>query len=133
MGTLLPPALRLCRSGPPLPWEHPDLCGLGAAVVTAGADSRAGELATASGVVPPGVTLCLGGAGPQGTGVSHDKQLPLSRAPGRGWGISPRCTHLRVSTAGPSPRRPAGRTGEEQVLEPAALESFRGSQGIYSI
>ena len=31
--------------------------------VTAGADSRAGELATASGVVPPGVTLSLGQRG----------------------------------------------------------------------
>ena len=34
--------------------------------VTAGVDSRAGELAAASVVVPPGVTLCLGGVGPPG-------------------------------------------------------------------
>ena len=54
--------------------------------------------------------------GHQGTGASHDNQLPLSHTPGRGQGSSPRCTHLRISTAGPSPRRPAGRTGEEQVL-----------------
>ena len=32
-------------------------------VVTAGADSRAGELAAASVVVPPGVILCLGWSG----------------------------------------------------------------------
>ena len=73
------------------------------------------------------------GWGRKGTGASQDKQLPLSRAPGRGRGSSPRCTHLRISTAGPSPRRPAGRTGDEQVLDWAALESSRGSQGIYSI
>ena len=38
--------------------EHPDPCRLGAAEVTVGADSRAGELAAASAIVPPGVTLC---------------------------------------------------------------------------
>ena len=52
-----------CADQRPLPREHPGPCGLGAAVVTAGADSRAGELAAASGVVPPGVTLCLGWSG----------------------------------------------------------------------
>ena len=31
------------------------------------------------------------------------KELPLSPASGRGQGISPRCTHLRISAAGPSP------------------------------
>ena len=44
---------------PPTP-EHPGPCGGEAAVVTAGPDSRSGELATASLVVPPCVTLCLG-------------------------------------------------------------------------
>ena len=57
----------LCRSATPTPGALGS-CRLGAAVVTAvaGADSRAGELAAASVVVPSGVTLCLGGAGPQG-------------------------------------------------------------------
>ena len=94
-------------------------------VVTVGADSSTGDLATTSVVVPPGVTWMERGC--QGTGVSQDKQLPLSHAPGRGWGSSPRSTYLRISTAGPSPRRPAGRTGEQQVLNRAALESSRGS------
>ena len=57
---LLPPGNpELCRSVPPPP-EHPRPCGLGAAVVTAGTDSRAGKLATAGVVVPPAVTLYLG-------------------------------------------------------------------------
>ena len=47
---------------------------------------------------------CLGGKHCQGTEVSQGKQLPLSPAPGRGWGSSSRCTHLRISTAGISPR-----------------------------
>ena len=33
-------------------------------IVTAGADSRAGELAAANDVVPPGATVYLGGFGP---------------------------------------------------------------------
>ena len=63
-------------SAPPPP-EHPGPCGLGAAVVTAGADSRAGEPAAATVVVPPGVTVCLGrggaarGQGPHGINSSH--------------------------------------------------------------
>ena len=44
-------------------------------VVTMGADSRAGELNAAT-VVPPCVTLCLGGSGCQVTEASQDKQLP---------------------------------------------------------
>ena len=91
---------RAVQIGVPAP-EHPGPCGLGAAVVTAGADSRAGELASTSGVAPPGVTLCLGEAGRQGTRASWGKQLPLSRAPGRGQGSSPRCTHLRAQQAPP--------------------------------
>ena len=54
-----------CRWGPqaeqvrgPAP-EHPVPCRLGVAVVTAGADSRAGELATATAIVPC-VTSCHG-------------------------------------------------------------------------
>ena len=46
------------------------------AVVTMGADSRAGELNAATAVVPPCVTLCLGGSGCQVTEASQDKQLP---------------------------------------------------------
>ena len=50
---------KVCRSAPLPPPEHPGPCELGAVVVTAGADSRAGQLAAASVVVPPGVTLQL--------------------------------------------------------------------------
>ena len=57
--TLLPPGgPELCRPMAPPP-EHPGPCGLGAVVVTVGADSRAGKLAATAVVVPPGVTLCL--------------------------------------------------------------------------
>ena len=105
-------------SVPTLPWEHLGQCGLGAVVVTVGADSRAGELGAATVVAPPGVSQ---GKLPLSLKVaSQDKQLLLSCAPGRGLSSSPRCTHLRISTAGPSPRSPAGRTEEEQVLDPAA-------------
>ena len=58
-------------------------------MVTGGADSRAGELAAASEVVPLGVTLCLDGAGCQGIGVSWGQQLLLSLAPGRGGRVAP--------------------------------------------
>ena len=44
----------------PPPPEHSGQFRLGAALVTVGADSKAGELAAASVVVPPGVTLCMG-------------------------------------------------------------------------
>ena len=81
---LLPGAPELCRSAPPHPaprasrplrtgsscglgapedWEPlrtGSPCGLGVAIVTAGADSRAGELAAATVVLHPGVTLYLG-------------------------------------------------------------------------
>ena len=68
---------KLCRLATPAAPEHPGQCRPGAAGVTGGADSRAGGLATATVVVPPGVTLCLGlsGAareqGPQGVNSSH--------------------------------------------------------------
>ena len=39
--------------------DHPGPWGLGAAVVTVGADARAGELAAATVIVPPGVILYL--------------------------------------------------------------------------
>ena len=58
-------------------------------VVTAGAESRAGELAAITVVVPPDVTLCLGESSSQGTEASQDKQLPQSCAPGMERGISP--------------------------------------------
>ena len=41
------------------------------AVVTVGVDSRAGEMAAASGVVPPCVILCLGEVGSHGVNSSH--------------------------------------------------------------
>ena len=50
---------KLCRSATPS-LEHPGPCALGAAVVTAGADSRAGELDATTAVVHSGVTLYLG-------------------------------------------------------------------------
>ena len=62
--TLLPPGAPHCADQQPPPPEHPGQCGLGDWVVTLGAESRAGELAAASGVVPPDVThLCLGWSG----------------------------------------------------------------------
>lgn len=66
-------------------------------LMTVGAESRAPELATATVVVPHG--------------VSQDKQLLLSHARGRGLSSSPRCTHLGISKAGHSPRRPEDRNG----------------------
>ena len=60
-----PEAVQISNT-PILPWEHLGQCGLGAVVVTVGADSRAGELASTSVVVPPGVILCIGQAGPPG-------------------------------------------------------------------
>ena len=55
---------KLCRS---VHLHHPGSIqasvDLETVVVTVGSDSRAGELADASGVVPPGVTLCLGQSG----------------------------------------------------------------------
>ena len=51
---------RAVQVSAPCPPEHPGPCGLVAAGITAGADTRAGELATASVLVPPDVTLCLG-------------------------------------------------------------------------
>ncbi|XP_041612891.1 60S acidic ribosomal protein P0-like [Vulpes lagopus] len=52
-------------------------------VVTGGADSRAGDLATTSGVVLPGVTVCLGGTGPPGNRdlmVNYHKVPAAARA-----------------------------------------------------
>ena len=105
--------------------KHPPTLGASrpvweTAVVTAGANSGAGRLDAASVVVPPGVTLCLGSI----PGIPTREQGPHRIK-------SPHCelcTHLRISTADPSPRRPAVRTGEEQVLSWATL---RGSRGIY--
>uniref|UniRef100_A0A8C0QPK3 L1 transposable element dsRBD-like domain-containing protein n=1 Tax=Canis lupus familiaris TaxID=9615 RepID=A0A8C0QPK3_CANLF len=50
--------------------------------------------------------------------ASRGKQPLLSPAPGREQSSSPKCQHLKFSTTGPSPRRPARRT------------SSRGSQGL---
>ena len=58
--TLLPPVTPSSADQCPQPPEHPDTCGMGAVVVTVGADSRAGELDTITVVVPPVVTLYLG-------------------------------------------------------------------------
>ena len=60
---LLPDGPELCRSAPPAPWSIQALVDWETVGVTAGADSRAGDLAASSGVVPPGVTLCLGQSG----------------------------------------------------------------------
>ena len=98
---------------------------MGNAMVTAGADSRAGELATAT-VVLPDVTLCLGEVGPPGNKGLTGQTAPLSLAPSGGWGSSPRCTHLRTSTAAPPPEGQL-EGWEEQVLDQAVLESSRGS------
>ena len=123
-------------AGPPL--EHPGPCTLGAAVVTAGADSRAAQLAAPTVVVPPGVTLYLG----LSRGLT-DKQLPLSHTPGRGLGSSPGAhtwawAAPQVHTpenqhSRPLPQRPARRSGERQGIDQAAPESSRGSRGIDSI
>ena len=96
-------------AGPPL--EHPGPCTLGAAVVTAGADSRAAQLAAPTVVVPPGVTLYLG----LSRGLT-DKQLPLSHTPGRGLGSSPGA-HTRQSAqqAPPSEDQLEGQ-GKSKVL-----------------
>ena len=73
--------------------EHPGPCELGAEVATAEADSRAGELAAATVVDPPGASqdkqppLSLTVAARD----KQDKQLPLSPAPGRGLSGSPKC------------------------------------------
>ncbi|CAK7300252.1 hypothetical protein VULLAG_LOCUS8157 [Vulpes lagopus] len=67
----------LCRSSAPAP-EHPGPCRLRAPIGTAGADSRAGEKAADTVVVPPG--------------ASQDKQPPLSHAPGRRLSTYPKCS-----------------------------------------
>ena len=96
-----------------------------------------GELTPGLETWPPTVVLFLLCHPVPGSGGSPgDRGLTGSTAltePNMGWGQLPRCTHLRVRTAGSSPRRPAGRTGEGQVLNPAVLERSRGSRGIYSI
>ena len=58
-------------------------------VVTAGADSRDGDMAAATVFwswchLEPGTEQ-----GHQGAGASKDKQLPMSRAPGRAWAPPP--------------------------------------------
>ena len=54
---------KLCRSAPLTPWSIQATVDWETAAVTAGVDYRAGDLADASVVVPPGVTLCLGQSG----------------------------------------------------------------------
>ena len=87
------------------------------AVVTAGADSRAGDLATALLLFLLVSPCAWEDWGCQGTEASQGKQLPLSCVPARGRGSSSRCAHLKINRAGPSHRRPAGSTGIEQVLD----------------
>ena len=73
-------------------------------VVTAAADSKAGDLSSTSVVVPPGVMspCAWEGRGPQETEASQEKQLPLSCSPNGGGQASPQMhTHLRISTAAP--------------------------------
>ena len=61
----VPPAVQV--SAPPEPGA-PRPVQTGSCGGYSGADSRAGELAAASGGVPPGVTLRLAGLGPRGQG-----------------------------------------------------------------
>ena len=127
----VPGAPSCAGQGPP-PQNHLGQWGLGAGVVTVGVDSRAGDLAAVS-VVPPGVTWCFQRWGHQGLEASsHGVNSSHEFAPGRGQGSSPRCTHLIISTAGPSHRRPTGRTGNSKFWA-KTLESSMRSQGIYSI
>ena len=51
---------RAVQIGAPRPWSIQAPMEWETALVTAGADSRAGELATATVVGPPGITLYLG-------------------------------------------------------------------------
>ena len=79
---------------------------------------------------PPVVVLLLlspcawEGWGRQGTGATWRQQ---------GAGQHPQVHTPENQHSSPCPRRPAGRTGEEQVLDQAALESSRGSRRIYTI
>ena len=57
--SLLLPGQGAVQVSGPTP-EYPGPCALGATMVNVGADARAGQLATGTGVVPPGVTLYLG-------------------------------------------------------------------------
>ena len=63
-----------------------------------------GDLAAACGVVPPGVTLCLGEAGLPGDRGLTGATAPPEPYTRQGGGAAPRCTHLRVSTAAPPPK-----------------------------
>ena len=106
----------LCRSAAPPQPEHPGPCGQRAVGVTGGADSRAGGLAADSGVVPPGVTLCLGLSGAPGDRGLRGSTAITEPAPGKG-GASPQVHTPEHQHSSPSPQRPAERTGEEQVLD----------------
>ena len=107
--------------GAPAP-EHPGPSGLGTEGVTAEADSRAGELAAATVVVPPVSSCTWEEQGRQGT--------EASRGAGQGAGQLPQVLTPERQHSSPSPRRPAGRTGEEKVLDGAALESSREVEGF---
>ena len=114
---LLPGAPKLCRSAPPLAWEHLGQCRLG------DCGSYCGELTPELETWPPPVWLFLlvspcasQRQGHQGMGASWGKQLPLSLAPSRGWGSSPRCTHLRISTANPPPEDQLEGQGKSKLL-----------------
>ena len=54
-----------------------------------GADSKAGDLAAASGVVPPGVTLCLGLSGPPGNRGLTGSTAPTEPCTWQGAGQRP--------------------------------------------
>ena len=56
------------------------------------------------------------GGGPPGRRASQDKQLPLSPAPGRRRGGSPRCTHLRISQQAPPPEDQLEGQGKSKFL-----------------
>ena len=101
-------------------------------VVTAGADSRAGELAAASVVVPPCVTLCPGeakGREQASQGVNSSPEPGIQRVAGQLPQVhTPENQHSR-----PLPQKTSWKEGGRAVLDSAALESSKGSQGIYSI
>ena len=125
---MLPDAPKLCRLVPPFLGASRSLRTGRLQWLRQGADSRAGELATTS-VVVPCVTLCLGEAG-QGTEASRGKQLPLSLAPSMGRGISLRYTHLRIRTADPPPGDQLEEEGKNKFLitqcwkAPGEIEEF---------
>ena len=110
----------------PPPPEYPSHYGLGAVVVTAGADSR-------TVVAPPGVTLYLRLSRATREEGPHRINTRTKPYTWQGAGQLPQVHIPENQHNRRSPRRPAGRTEEKQVLDHATLGSSRGSLGTYSI